>query len=42
MSRAITRDKEYDWTKSEDKSRVYYLTANPNGEAEVVRSSSPQ
>src|SRR5882724_8102553 len=33
----ITRDKEYDLTKSEDKSRVYYLTANPNGEAEVVK-----
>src|SRR6186713_2347266 len=34
----ITRDKEYDLTKSEDaKSRVHYLTANPNGEAEVVK-----
>ncbi|HMH21497.1 MAG TPA: DNA gyrase subunit A, partial [Puia sp.] len=33
----ITRDKEYDLTKSEDKSRVHYLTVNPNGEAEVVK-----
>ncbi|HEY4063767.1 MAG TPA: DNA gyrase/topoisomerase IV subunit A [Puia sp.] len=34
----ITRDKEYDLTKSEDnKTRVHYFTANPNGEAEVVR-----
>ncbi|HXO78238.1 MAG TPA: hypothetical protein VN824_23445, partial [Puia sp.] len=34
----ITRDKEYDLTKTDDaKSRVHYFTANPNGEAEVVR-----
>jgi topoisomerase IV subunit A len=34
----ITRGKEYDLTKSADaKSRVHYLSANPNGEAEVVR-----
>jgi topoisomerase-4 subunit A len=33
----ITRDKEYDLTKSEDKSRVQYFSANPNGEAEVVK-----
>ena len=33
----ITRDKEYDLTKAEDKGRVHYLTANPNGEAEVVK-----
>jgi len=34
----ITRDKEYDLTKSDDaKSRVHYFSANPNGEAEVVR-----
>jgi len=34
----ITRDKEYDLTKSDDaKSRVHYFTANPNGEAEVVK-----
>ncbi|HXO73615.1 MAG TPA: DNA gyrase/topoisomerase IV subunit A, partial [Puia sp.] len=32
----ITRDKEYDLTKTDDaKSRVHYFTANPNGEAEV-------
>jgi topoisomerase-4 subunit A len=33
----ITRDKEYDLTKVHDKSKVHYLTVNPNGEAEVVR-----
>ena len=33
----ITRDKEYDLTKAEEKSRVHYFTANPNGEAEVVK-----
>ncbi|HTI93317.1 MAG TPA: DNA gyrase/topoisomerase IV subunit A [Puia sp.] len=34
----ITRDKEYDLTKTDDaKSRVHYFTANANGEAEVVR-----
>lgn len=33
----ITRDKEYDLTKGEDKSKVHYFTANPNGEAEVVK-----
>ena len=34
----VTRGKEYDLTKSSDaKSRVHYLSANPNGEAEVVR-----
>ena len=33
----VTRDKEYDLTKGHDKSRVHYLTVNPNGEAEVVR-----
>ncbi len=33
----ITRDKEYDLTKGHDKSKVQYLTVNPNGEAEVVR-----
>ncbi|MBG9375074.1 DNA gyrase/topoisomerase IV subunit A [Panacibacter sp. DH6] len=32
----ITRDKEYDLTKGE-KSKVQYFTANPNGEAEVVK-----
>lgn len=33
----ITRDKEYDLTKGSEKSRVHWFTANPNGEAEVVR-----
>jgi topoisomerase IV subunit A len=33
----ITRDKEYDLTKGHEKSKVHYLTVNPNGEAEVVR-----
>lgn len=33
----ITRDKEYDLTKGDEKSRVNYFTANPNGEAEVVK-----
>ncbi|HVZ24927.1 MAG TPA: DNA gyrase/topoisomerase IV subunit A, partial [Sediminibacterium sp.] len=33
----ITRDKEYDLTKGSDKSRVHYFSANPNGEAEVVK-----
>ena len=33
----ITRDKEYDLTKGEEKSRVHYFSANPNGEAEVVK-----
>lgn len=33
----ITRDKEYDLTKGNDKSKVLYFSANPNGEAEVVK-----
>src|SRR6201992_3419953 len=33
----ITRDKEYDLAKEDPKSKVHYLTANPNGEAEIVR-----
>ena len=33
----ITRDKEYDLTKGDEKSRVHYLSVNPNGEAEVVK-----
>lgn len=33
----ITRDKEYDLTKGAEKSKVHYFTANPNGEAEVVK-----
>jgi topoisomerase IV subunit A len=33
----ITRDKEYNLAKSEDKNKVHYFTANANGEAEVVK-----
>jgi topoisomerase-4 subunit A len=33
----VTRDKEYDLTKGDEKSKVHYLTVNPNGEAEVVK-----
>jgi topoisomerase-4 subunit A len=33
----VTRDKEYDLAKEDPKSKVHYFSANPNGEAEVVR-----
>jgi topoisomerase IV subunit A len=33
----VTRDKEYDLTKGEEKARVHYFSINPNGEAETVR-----
>ena len=33
----ITRDKEYDLTKGDEKSKVHYLSINPNGEAETVK-----
>ena len=33
----VTRDKEYDLTRGDDKSRVHYLSVNANGEAEVVK-----
>jgi len=33
---AITRDKDYHLTKGHKGSKVLYLTANPNGESEVV------
>jgi topoisomerase-4 subunit A len=33
---AITRDKEYDLDQGNPNSKVHYLSANPNGEAEVV------
>ncbi|HJU45658.1 MAG TPA: hypothetical protein VJ647_02690, partial [Chitinophagaceae bacterium] len=33
----VTREKEYDLTRSSEKSKVHYFTANPNGEAEVVK-----
>jgi topoisomerase-4 subunit A len=34
---SITRDKEYDLTKGSDKSKIQYLSVNPNGEAEVAK-----
>ncbi len=34
---AITRDREYDITAGTKGSRVLYFTANPNGEAEVIK-----
>ena len=33
----VARDKEYDLTQGKKGSRVMYFTANPNGEAEVIR-----
>lgn len=33
---SITRDKEYDLTRGIPKTKVLYLTVNPNGEAEVI------
>ena len=33
----VTRDKEYNLTQGEPGSRVVWFTANPNGEAEVVK-----
>ncbi len=33
----VTRDKIYDLTKGDEKSKVHYLSVNPNGEAEVVK-----
>jgi len=33
----VTRDKEYELSKAEEKCKVNYLSANPNGEAEVVK-----
>ena len=34
---SITRDREYDLTAGTEGSRVVYFTANPNGEAEVIK-----
>lgn len=34
---AITRDKEYNITKGTPKSRVLYMSVNPNGEAEILK-----
>jgi topoisomerase IV subunit A len=33
----ITRDKEYDLTQGVNGSRILYFSANPNGEAEVIK-----
>lgn len=33
----VTREKEYDLTKGSEKSKVHYLSANPNGEAETLK-----
>ncbi len=33
---AITRDKEYDLVNGNPNSKVFYFSANPNGEAEIV------
>jgi topoisomerase-4 subunit A len=33
----VTRDKEYDLTKGEAKSKILYFSANPNGEAEKIK-----
>lgn len=34
---SITRDREYDLTQGKPGSRVNYFTANPNGEAEIIK-----
>lgn len=34
---SMTRDREYDLTQGKPGSRVNYFTANPNGEAEVIK-----
>lgn len=33
----VSRDKEYDLTQGKPGSKIIYFTANPNGEAEVIR-----
>ena len=33
----VTRDKEYDLTQGNSNSKVMYFSANPNGEAEVIK-----
>ena len=35
--KGITRDKEYNLTKSTEGTKILYFTANPNGEAEIVK-----
>jgi len=34
---AITRDREYDLSKGDPNSKMLYFSANPNGEAEIVK-----
>jgi len=34
---SMTREKEYDLTQGTEGSRVMYFTANPNGEAEIIK-----
>lgn len=34
---SMTRDREYDLTQGKPGSRVVYFTANPNGEAEIIK-----
>jgi len=34
---SVTRDREYDITAGTEGSRIVYFTANPNGEAEVIK-----
>jgi len=34
---SITHDREYDVTQGTTGSRIYYFTANPNGEAEIIK-----
>jgi len=33
----VTRDKEYDLTKGDEKSKVHYFSVNPGGEAELIK-----
>jgi topoisomerase-4 subunit A len=35
--KGVTRDKEYDLTQGNENSKILYFSANPNGEAEVIR-----
>ena len=35
--KAITRDKEYDLTAGAEGSKLYYFSANPNGESELIQ-----
>ena len=34
---SIVRDREYDVTQGKPDSRIYYFSANPNGEAEIIK-----